>query len=338
MCIQTPKQAIANTSNSWANDKIENNGVHESHFKVIANWLQAARLRTLPLASACVLTGAAVGYSPPSDRFYPVFVVALITVLLLQVLSNYANDLGDAENGADGAERLDRAVASGRITPEAMRRAVMVLAAITFATGLYTVWLALSGTGMFGSALLLIVAGIAGIAAAYSYTAGKNPYGYRGLGDLAVLVFFGWVGVSGTAFLTSGEWNWAWMLPGTFTGCMSVAVLNLNNMRDQERDAQVGKQTLVTRMGFARSKQYHLALFLVGWAALLMFTLFLEADEWRGMMWIGLFSLVHVKHLLFVHQTQIPSELDGELKKIALSTAVIALFLFLAATRTPAMA
>ena len=170
-----------------------------------SDWVQAARLRTLPLASACVMTGAAVGYRPDADRFYPVFASALATVLLLQVLSNYANDLGDAENGADGAERADRAVASGRISPQAMRRAVVGLAVLAFAAGIGTVWLALAGTGLMLPALAIIAAGVGGIYAAYSYTAGRNPYGYRGLGVLMVLVFFGWVGVAGTAFLVSGQ-------------------------------------------------------------------------------------------------------------------------------------
>jgi 1,4-dihydroxy-2-naphthoate octaprenyltransferase len=282
-----------------------------------------------------VLTGAAVGYRPDAERFYPVFAAAMLTVLLLQILSNYANDLGDAENGADGAERVDRAVASGRISRGAMRRAVIALAALALVSGVGTVVLALQGTGLLGAALALIAAGLAGIYAAYSYTAGKNPYGYRGLGDLMVMVFFGWVGVSGTAFLVSGAWSWAWLLPGTFTGAMSVAVLNLNNMRDHERDAAAGKRTLVTRMGFARAKRYHWALLGLGWAALLAFTNGVESGQWRGMMWIALLGLVHFQHALRVRQTTSPEALDPELKKIALSTAVVALFLFLAATRNP---
>ncbi len=301
----------------------------------VNDWIQAARLRTLPLASACVLMGAAVGYRPDAERFYLVFAAALGTVLLLQILSNYANDLGDAENGADGAERTDRAVASGRISRASMRRAVVALAALALVSGVGTVVLALSGSGLLTAALGLIAAGIAGIYAAYSYTAGKNPYGYRGLGDLMVMVFFGWVGVAGTAFLVSGEWSWAWLLPGTFTGAMSVAVLNLNNMRDHERDAAAGKRTLVTRMGFARAKRYHWALLGLGWAALLAFTNGVESGQWRGMMWIALLGLVHFQHALRVGQTTSPQALDPELKKIAISTAVVALFLFLAATRNP---
>lgn len=301
------------------------------------DWIQAARLRTLPLASACVMMGAAVGFDPSTDtgHFFEVFAGALTTVLLLQILSNYANDLGDAENGADGPEREDRAVASGRITRAAMKRAVYVLAGAALLSGIATVWWALRGKDLFVPAVAVIAAGIAGIGAAYKYTAGKNPYGYRGLGDLAVMVFFGWVGVAGTAFLVSGMWSWSWLLPGTFTGAMSVAVLNLNNMRDHERDAAAGKHTLVTRMGFAKAKGYHGALLVTGWAALLAFTLGVESGQWRGMMWIALIGLVHVKHVVEVAQTTDPLRLDPELKRIALSTAVVAFFLFLAAIQPP---
>lgn len=301
------------------------------------DWIQAARLRTLPLASACVLTGAAIGFDPAGEagRFFEVFAGALVTVLLLQVLSNYANDLGDAENGADGPERADRAVASGRISRMAMKRAVYLLAVLAFISGLGTVGWALRGKDLLGPALLVIAAGLAGIGAAYKYTAGKNPYGYRGLGDLAVMAFFGWIGVSGTAFLVSGTWSWAWLLPGTFTGAMSVAVLNLNNLRDHEKDAAAGKRTLVTRLGFTAGKRYHVAVLAMGWAALLTFTLGLEAGKWRGMMWIALIGLVHLKHAVGVVQTTDPAALDPELKRIALSTAVVAFFLFLAAIQPP---
>lgn len=303
----------------------------------IRDWVQAARLRTLPLAGACVLVGAAVGRSAAMDsamtagRFPWVVAGAMTTVLLLQILSNYANDLGDAENGADDATRQDRAVASGRIAPAAMRRAVIITAILALVAGLATVGIALNGSGLLLPAVALVGLGLAGIAAAYKYTAGKNPYGYRGLGDLSVMVFFGWVGVTGTAFLVGHSWNPAWLLPGTFVGALSTAVLNLNNLRDHERDAAAGKATLVTRMGWRRAKIYHGGLLLLGWVSLGLFTSVIEAGRWEGMMWIGLIAVVHFRHWVFVWQAKEPETLDGELKKVALSTAVAALFLFLAA-------
>lgn len=305
------------------------------------DWIQAARLRTLPLASACVLTGAALamGQAMENDvagaRFWVVFAGILLTVVCLQVLSNFANDLGDAENGADDATRLDRAVASGRITPAAMRRAVVTGAVLCLFLGIATVTIALKGTGLLLPAAAIVALGIASIGAAYKYTAGANPYGYRGLGDLAVFLFFGLIGVGGTAFLLAHEWQWGWLLPGVFTGAMSTAVLNLNNMRDHMKDAAAGKATLVTRMGFDRAKRYHFMLFVAGWGAFLLFFAGMEAGRWTGLFWMALIGLVHARHLGFVRAAEDPATLDGELKKIAMSTAVVTLFLLLGAINYP---
>lgn len=269
------------------------------------------------------------------ERFWWVFGGILLTVLLLQVLSNFANDLGDAENGADDESRTDRAVASGRISARAMRVAVIGGAVKSLFFGVATVAFALWGTGLLGPAALLVGLGGAGIVAAYKYTAGENPYGYRGLGDLAVFLFFGWIGVGGTAFLLTHTWDWAWLLPGTFVGALSTAVLNLNNMRDHVKDAEAGKGTLVTKMGFEMAKNYHLLLFAVGWGAFLAFFAGVEAGRWTGLFWMALIGLVHLKHLGGVRGVKSPADLDPELKKIALSTAVVALFLLLSAINYP---
>lgn len=303
------------------------------------DWIEASRFRTLPLAAACVMVGAAVAYSSAqynplaSERFWPVFAGILLTVFGLQVLSNWANDVGDFENGADGPNRTDRAVASGRISPKSMQRAVLVLAILVLFGGSSTVVMALHGTELLTSAIILILLGILGIVAAYRYTAGKNPYGYAGLGDAAVFVFFGWVGVAGTALLLSHTWSWTWVLPGTFTGALSVAVLNLNNMRDFKSDEAAGKRTLVVRMGWDMSKRYQVFCFALAWSAWWLFSLAVEPGQWRGGMWIFALSLLHLGHLVRVFQTSDPQALDPELKRVALSTALIALFLLLAQTQ-----
>ena len=199
---------------------------------MIRDFLQAARLRTLPLASACVLTGGALAGATGNVgfvRFIPLFTGCLVTVFLLQVLANFANDLGDFENGADraeGNERTDRAVASGRITAAQMKRAVLVTAGLAFATGVATVLLAVGDAWM--ALLKWVGTGLASIAAAYAYTAGKRPYGYSGLGDISVLVFFGIAGVAGTAALITGGFDPLWLLPSATIGLLSVGVLNLN--------------------------------------------------------------------------------------------------------------
>ena len=302
---------------------------------MVRDYIQAARLRTLPLASACVLTGGALAASTgmPQDRLMPLFGGCLLTVILLQVLANFANDLGDFENGADraeGNERADRAVASGRITAAQMKRAVLLTAGLAFATGVATVVVAVGEA--WSTLLQWVGVGLLGIAAAYAYTAGKRPYGYSGLGDISVLVFFGFAGVAGTAALITSSFDPLWLLPATTIGLLSVAVLNLNNLRDHVSDAETGKHTLAVRMGFQRGKVYHAVLLTGAWVALLVFWQLDAAGPWRGQLWYGLFGLVHARHLAFVFRTSDPAELDGELKKMALSTFAISLFLFLSAT------
>lgn len=299
------------------------------------DFIQAARLRTLPLASACVFTGGALAAAAGTEqvRFTPLFAGCLLTVVLLQVLANFANDLGDFTNGADRAEghqRSDRAVASGRISAAQMKRAVAAAGALALLVGSSTViWAA--GDHIL-TVLFWIGMGILSIGAAYTYTAGHRPYGYSGLGDISVLVFFGLAGVAGTAALITGTFAAVWILPSLSIGLFSVAVLNLNNLRDHTSDAVTGKHTLVVRMGFDRAKVYHALLLGGAWGSLLAFWALDAGGPWHGKLWYGLFALVHIKHLALVFRTQDPAELDGELKKVALSTFAISLFLFLSAT------
>jgi 1,4-dihydroxy-2-naphthoate octaprenyltransferase len=304
----------------------------------VRDWIQASRLRTLPLAASCVLVGAAIshGYVQQSEllrtQFWVVFSSILVTVILLQILSNWANDWGDFENGADDSSRQDRAVASGRITPVAMKKAVLGIAVLAFLSGLVALSLAFFEAGLLLPALLFLVLGVAAIAAAFRYTAGKSPYGYKGHGDAMVFLFFGWVGVLGTAALLSHQWNYDWLLPATWSGTMSVAVLNLNNMRDHASDAIAGKNTLVVRKGLTWAKRYHLVLFAVGWCSWWLYALVLHPGEWRGMGWIAVLNAVHLAHVFRVFNVSSPEELDPELKRVALSSAVAALFLLMAQT------
>lgn len=299
---------------------------------MLRDLIGAARLRTLPLASACILTGGglALAHGTAGDRFWPLFWGCLSTVMLLQILANFANDLGDFENGADLAEgraRQDRAVASGRMTAAQMRRAVILTGGLAFLVGATTVVLAVGDA--WQELLLWVGTGAVSMVAAYTYTAGRKPYGYSGLGDISVLLFFGLAGVAGTAALISGGFDIRWLLPSATIGLLSVAVLNLNNLRDHLSDAATGKHTLVVRMGFARAKVYHGALITSAWLALLTFWALDPDGPWRGQLWFGLFGLVHLKHLALVFRETDPKALDGELKKVALSTFAMALFLFL---------
>ena len=305
-------------------------------------WIKAARPRTLPLAITCVLIGAAISLSTselgvsesPDYRFYTLVGLALLTVIYLQVLANFANDFGDFKKGTDGPERIDRAMASGEISEKEMKRALVATSIKAFISGCATVFIALDfEASKTAVAIGFILLGCSAIYAALRYTVGRGSYGYKGLGDLFVLLFFGYIGVLGVAYLLSGEFHFHWLLPATFSGLMSVAVLNLNNLRDHDNDAKYGKNTLVVKLGFENAKKYHAAILIVGWGAMLPYLLGInDLHAWKGGMWFGLIALIQTKHLFFVFKTKKPELLDQELKKIALTSFVVALFMFLSVT------
>ena len=231
---------------------------------MIKTWLSAFRLRTLPLAFSCIIMGSGLAYA--ADQFnLTVFVLALITTLFLQILSNLANDYGDFIKGTDNNERVgpDRTLQSGLITKVKMIKAMWVIALLC---SIFGVWLISEGTiGLeFKKAGLFAILGLSAMGAAVKYTMGKNPYGYAGLGDIFVFLFFGWLGVLGSYFLHTHTFHWELLLPASSIGFFTTAVLNINNMRDHEADAKSGKNTLVVRIGIEKAKNYHRALIFGG--------------------------------------------------------------------------
>lgn len=289
-------------------------------------WISAMRLRTLPLALSCVLTGSAFALS--EGKFSTlIFVLTVITTVLLQVLSNFANDLGDSENGADNEGRIGptRAVQSGMISKQSMKRAVISLATLSLIAGVTLLWFALKDHHDCYSILWMFFLGITAIAAAIRYTAGKNPYGYLGLGDLFVFLFFGVVGVCGTAFLQTGELNLYYLLPSTAIGLLSTAVLNLNNMRDIHNDEAVGKRTIPVRIGAKNALTYHYILIISGVLCGIWSARFIGTET--GVASIAL--IIPIIHLLKIRTFKSPQQFDPELKKIALSTFLYSLLLFI---------
>jgi 1,4-dihydroxy-2-naphthoate octaprenyltransferase len=213
------------------------------------SWISAFRLKTLPLALSNTIMGSALAAG--EDKFrWSVFGLAVLTTILLQILSNIANDYGDFVNGKDTAERIGpkRMVQSGEISPKTMLRGILIIGVLTIITGLSLI---LVGTASIDITNILIfgVLGIGAITAAIKYTVGKNPYGYRGLGDIFVFLFFGLVGVIGTYFLHTQTFNWDLLLPASAMGLLSTGVLNMNNLRDYEADKNANKNTIVDVSG-----------------------------------------------------------------------------------------
>ena len=279
-------------------------------------WIQAARLRTLPLALSCILMGAGLAKLCAFEITLSTFTLAIITTLLLQVLSNYANDYGDGIKGTDKLrENQDRMVQSGKISKKSMKNAIVILSICTFISGLSLLYFSLD-FDKIKIILFFLILGISAIIAAIKYTVGNSAYGYIGLGDFFVFIFFGVIGVSGSFYLFTHTIH-AVVLPGIFfTGFLSCAVLNLNNMRDVDSDTQHGKRTLVVMLGLKGAKIYHYILLLLSLASFLVIIM-LSNNKLFFISTIPLILvLINLKNVIVNRNV---NELDGELKKIALS-------------------
>jgi 1,4-dihydroxy-2-naphthoate polyprenyltransferase len=229
----------------------------------IGDWISAARLRTLPLALASIGMGAFL--SAHHQRFsLRIFLLACLTTVLLQILSNFANDLGDTQNGADLANRIgpSRAVQSGKISQKAMKFGIVVMVFASLLAGILLLYFAFDGFAS-SSFWILLGIGLVCILAAYTYTAGKKPYGYAGLGDLSVFLFFGLVGVLGSTFLYTQAIYQKDIWPAIACGALATGVLNLNNIRDIESDKKAKKNTIPVRLGRKKAEIYHWSLLLI---------------------------------------------------------------------------
>ena len=293
----------------------------------IKPWIQAARLRTLPLSVSGIIVGSAYAYYQGFSD-WRIVVLALLTTLGLQVLSNYANDYGDGVKGTD-ANRIGekRLVASGVITAEQMKKAVIITAILTFIIALLLIYVAF-GKENFALSLIFILLGIGSIGAAIKYTIGKSAYGYNGFGDLFVFIFFGLVSVVGSNFLFTHFIDWMLLFPATAIGLLSVAVLNLNNMRDIENDKIAGKNTLVVKMGLKNAKIYHHFLIVLPFVLLFVFSIGINTRIFLSF-FVFIFFL---KHLEKVRKSTQYEDFDPELKKVALGTFVLSLLFFISFT------
>ncbi len=284
----------------------------------VSIWVAAMRLRTLPLSvSGIILASSFAHYNGFFE--WTTFGLAILTTLSLQILSNLANDYGDGVKGTDNESRIgpERAIQSGQISPERMFEAIKINILITIILAFLLIFSAF-GAQHFLLTLLFFGLGVLSIIAAMRYTIGGNAYGYRGLGDVFVFMFFGLVSIMGCYVLFAKKLDHVVVLPALTIGLLSVAVLNLNNMRDIESDRGANKITIALRLGTERAKRYHFFLIISAIVLSAVFGILYYTSPFNLIYFVVYVPLI--AHLIKVWQNEDPKALDPELKKVALST------------------
>jgi 1,4-dihydroxy-2-naphthoate octaprenyltransferase len=302
---------------------------------MIKAFIQAARLRTLPLSVSGIIVGCSIAnfctydykselltLIPNCNTTYSIFILAILTTLGLQILSNFANDYGDGIKGTDANRKGEkRLVAAGIISAKQMKKAVIVTAAITFLLAIILIYMSFENNVMY--ALIYFILGLASILAAIKYTVGRNAYGYSGLGDLFVFLFFGLLSTVGSYVLYTKTLHWDIFLPAFSIGSLSAAVLNLNNMRDRLEDIKHNKKTLAVVFGSQGAKIYHYFLIMSALISAVAFVVINYTSDIQFLFLIAFIPLFH--NVVVVSKNIIHSELDSELKKVALSTFLFAI-------------
>lgn len=297
------------------------------------NWIQAARLRTLPLSISGIIMGSFIArwrlLEQGKTWDWTIFALALLVTLLYQVLSNFANDYGDGVKGTDQnriGEAEQRAVASGKISAKQMRNAVILFALLSLVATLILLYKAFF-PDFIKEFYTFIGLGVACILAAIGYTVGKKPYGYLGLGDLMVFIFFGLVSVCGSYFLFTKSFDWDMLLPASAIGLLSAAVLNLNNMRDIENDEKSGKKTLALRLGFKNAMIYEMIILMLPPILVLIYMMMndlqAQGKYYAFIFFITIFPLTSLRRKMM--EVKEPKELDPFLKQVGIITLLMSL-------------
>lgn len=289
-------------------------------------WISAARLRTLPLSVSGIMTGAAAA-NLHGLFSWNIFVLAILTTLGLQILSNFANDYGDSAKGTDNHERVGpmRAVQSGIISPPEMKKGIIITSIVTFVFAGWLIYVTFRNENILHSTIFLLL-GIAAIIAAITYTVGRFAYGYRALGDIFVFIFFGLLSVLGSYFLFTKNIDSYIILPALVIGFLSTGVLNLNNMRDREADARANKITLAVKLGPGKIKKYHYGLILAAFVSAVIYFILIYRHQ---LSFLPLFAFAPLLlHLKFVYRNNSAPLLDPELKKVALCTFLFSILFF----------
>lgn len=290
-------------------------------------WLNAARLRTLPLSVSGVIVGTALAnFYGQKDSL--IFILTLLTTISFQITSNFANDYGDGVKGTDNEDRIGpkRTLQSGLLTRNELKSGIIIAIAISLILVIAVLYVSF-GREHTAYFVLFAILGISSIWAAIKYTIGSSPYGYKGFGDIFVFVFFGLLSVMGTMFLYIKFITWYSLLPAFSIGLLSTGVLNLNNLRDYESDKNSNKNTLVVQMGLKSGRKYHFILLILAFISLLAFVVF-NFSNWYHLVPLIAFIPIFL-HMLKVYRTDNPAKLDPELKKLALSTFLLALLFYI---------
>ncbi|MDH5604304.1 MAG: 1,4-dihydroxy-2-naphthoate polyprenyltransferase [Cyclobacteriaceae bacterium] len=288
----------------------------------VKHWISAFRLRTLPLAVASIGMGSFLAAAEKTFNWL-VFGLCVLTTILLQILSNLANDYGDTVKGADSQNRKgpSRAVQTGLISKREMRGAILIFILLCLISGIYLLYVSL-GFNVYGFLFFLTI-GILSIIAAVTYTIGRRPYGYVGLGDISVLLFFGLTGVLGSYFLQVQAFHAGLIWPALSCGLFSVAVLNINNIRDIHSDKEAGKYSLPVRLGRPVAVQYHWALLIGGILCAVIYSLMYFRGYYQFLFAITL--PLFIMNGVGVTRAASESETDPWLKQMALSTLLFVL-------------
>jgi 1,4-dihydroxy-2-naphthoate octaprenyltransferase len=283
-------------------------------------WLKAFRLHTLPLAFACISMGNFLVYK--TGKFQPsIAILTFATTLCLQILSNLANDFGDSKHGADNNDRKgpQRMVQSGMITISQIKTGILVFIILSLLCGISLIVLSIANIWYQG-AMILFVLGLLSIGAAYAYTASKKPYGYRGLGDISVFIFFGLVSVIGSYYLQAGTIPAMVLLPAIGMGMLCTGVLNVNNIRDIEADKAANKVTIPVKIGMKKAKVYHWLLMTV---PIVLFAIYILASSTNYLQILFMApAILFIMNAMGVSKSYKPEEINPYLKKLAISTLV----------------
>ncbi|NNK18589.1 MAG: 1,4-dihydroxy-2-naphthoate octaprenyltransferase [Maribacter sp.] len=293
----------------------------------VSAWIHAARLRTLPLSVSGILVGTALA-NMYGEHNNSIFILALLTAIGFQITSNFANDYGDGVKGTDNEERIGpkRALQSGLLSRKNLKKGIIISICINIILVLAVVYLSFGLKNIEYIVLFLALGGLS-IWAAIKYTIGSSAYGYNGLGDLFVFLFFGLLAVLGSMFLYTKSITLVSILPAVAWGTLSTGVLNLNNLRDHDSDKNASKNTLVVQMGYANGIKYHTVLLLVGLLSILCFII-LNYQCLTQLIPLAVFIPI-LLHLRRVYRAENPSVLDPELKKLAISIFLLALLFYI---------